>query len=243
MRFKQLNLENLNTICPNNSKISLKELTKKVENNYLKLYFLYRKLFTEFIIEKIDLQKYDEKILNSRLNFPIVNEDNMDVYQYFSSDILTYFYIRNNIYIENLSLEERKFFQNRIDENNFELDDTARKIIDDTYGKIIFEDTMKNGEICETFYGPNSSSYLAQNDAVIIGVRYDEFNLNGLSDNEWDKLHDEQLVYLEDVLYKMKLNTKDKLTKPILFLRYNEFSVMNKDNDNLEKQILTEEER
>ena len=240
MGFKQLNLENLNTIFPNNSKISLKELTKKVENNYLKLYFLYRKLFTEFIIEKIDLQKYDEKILNSGLNFQIVNEHNMDVYQYFSSDILKYFYIRNNIYIEKLTEEEQNFFIEKIKSNDYELDKKSKKMIEQTFKKVIFEDIMKNGEICETFYGPDSSNFMARNDAIVIGMRYDEFNQNGLSDSEWDKLHNEQLLYLYSLLTEMNIELEKHLNVPISILKYSEFSVKSKEIDT---SIEEEEER
>ena len=57
-------------------------------------YLMYRKLFTQYIIEKLNLKKYDDEIAESKLNFIEVKEKQMDIYQYFSKDKLKYFYKR-----------------------------------------------------------------------------------------------------------------------------------------------------
>lgn len=88
-----------------------------------------------------------------------------------------------------------------------------------------FEDVMRNGKTCQTFYGPDSDSFLARNDAIVIGMRYDEFYENGLSDSEWDKLHDKQLLYLYSLLNKMNVQLANNSDIPISVLKYNEFSV------------------
>ena len=77
------------------------------------VYLLYRKLFTEYIIEKTELKKYDEEIKNSNLNFIPVEEEKMDIYQYFSCDILKYFYIRNNLYLEKLDKKDINFLEKK----------------------------------------------------------------------------------------------------------------------------------
>lgn len=222
MNFKQVNEEELRTIYPNGE---LKNMCDKDKQNFLQKYFLYRKLFTEFLILKLELREYDEEIANSKLNFKPSNEDDMDFYQYFSSEELKYFYIRNNIYIDKLSQIEDNFLQKRIDNNNYDFDIDAKKFIEDTYEKVIFEDVLNNGDTCITIYGPDSSSFMAPNNAVVIGFRYDEFNLNGLDDNNWNELHNKQLLYLRDLDNKMSVNMDSALQVPVAILKYNEFSI------------------
>lgn len=91
--------------------------------------------------------------------------------------------------------------------------------------KPLFEDVIRNGKTCQTFYGSDSDSFLARNEAIVIGMRYDEFYENGLSDSEWDKLHDKQLLYLYSFLNKMNVQLANNSDTPISVLKYNEFSI------------------
>lgn len=225
MNFKEVNEKQLKTIYPNSGLNVLKDMSNSDKQKYFLKYFLYRKLFTEFLILKLELKEYDEEIANSKLNFRPSNKDDMDFYQYFSSEELKYFYIRNNIYIDKLSEIEDNFLQNKIDNNNYNLDIEAEKFIEATYEKVIFEDVLNNGDTCITIYGPDSSSFMAPNNAVVVGFRYDEFNLNGLDDNNWNELHNKQLLYLRELDNKMSVNMDNVLQVPVAILKYNEFSV------------------
>ena len=150
----------------------------------------------------------------------------MDIYQYFSSDILKYFYIRNNIYIEKLNKKEIDFLEKKIQSKNYELDDETMQIIESSYRRVIFEDVLKNGELCKTLYGPNSSNFFADNNAIIIGVRYDEFAENKLNDDEWDELHQQQVEFLESLITRMNKNLNSNSAVPIEILEYSEFSII-----------------
>lgn len=224
MNFKPLSKEALSTIYPRNGiELSEKDMA---------LYSLYRKLLTEFIIKRIKLKEYDEKIGNSGLNFRINAEKDMDLYQYFSKDDLKYFYIRNNIYIERLEEKEKGFLLERIRNNNYDLDEDAERMVSNTYKKVIFEDVKRDGSNCITFYGPSSDSFSARNDSLVIGMRYDEFCTNGLDDNSWDKLHDKQLMYLYAIFEDIAKNAKGKLDTLVTVLKYNEFSIRTMSNSN-----------
>lgn len=206
-------------------------------------YLMYRKLFTQYIIEKLNLKKYDDEIAESKLNFIEVKEKQMDIYQYFSKDKLKYFYIRNNIHIEKLTDEEQKFLQKiKLEEPN-ELGDIEKDFIEKTYSKVIFEDVLENGEICNVFYGPDSRSFISSNNSIVIGMRYDEFENNGLDDEKWDELHEKQLDFWDELKERMELELKMKINKHISIIRYDDFSIEKRLIEEDEKTLSADEER
>ena len=238
MSFNNLNENDFSDLDINN-------LQKTKDKQFAREYNLYRKLFTEYLIKKLELKKYDGEIINSDLNFKTVDEEKKDVYQYFLGDELKYFYIRNNIYIERLTEEEKRFLDNKLKEGNETLDDETQKFIEKTYAKMIFEDVGQDGKKYITFYGPNSSSFTAENDSVVIGIRYDEFYSDGLDDETWDDLHMKQMMYLEDVIYKLVDEQAEKLSVPMTVLQYSDFSIRtrNLNNKSIKKISPEEEER
>lgn len=226
MKFHRLYEQDLETTYPDCRAVSLDNMSDKQKKNYLSIYNLYRKLFTKYMIHKLKLKEYDEEIEKSELEFTANKKEDMDIYQYFSSDILKYFYIRNNIYIEKLSKKEVDFFKEKLRNKNYGLDNETMHIIKETYKKVIFEDVQKNGKICKTLYGPDSRNFFADNNAIVIGLRYDEFAQNGLNDDEWDELHEQQLEFLESMTTRMNKSLNFNSTVPIEILKYGEFSVI-----------------
>ena len=219
MNYKELTKKDLQNVYPNNSNVEYKE-------EDIQLYNLYRELLTQYIIDLLELKKYDKQIMNSNLNFKQVNENEMDLYQYFSSEELKYLYIRNNIYLERLDEKERNFLKSKLDNNIKKLDAETEKFIANSLQKVIFEDVGEDGKEYITFYGPSSRSFMARNDSLIIGMRYDEFGEDGLDDDEWDKQHDSQILeFLPNLFYEIEANSVKKLNIPIYVLKYNEHSV------------------
>ena len=243
MYLKKLKEDELETIFPNSGTINLKKMKEEEKKQYILAYNLYRKLFTEYVVDKLELKKYDNKIVNSDLKFKSVNEENMDIYQYCSSNELKFLYIRNNIYIEHLTEKEKEFLMNRLKNNREDLDAEAKQFIENTYEKTIFEDIGKDGKKYITFYGPDSSNFTARNDSLILGMRYDEFDYNGLNDEAWDELHIKQLTYLPEMFYKLVVEQKNKLSVPIVILQYNDFSIRSRNLKNKNIHGNLEEER
>ena len=188
-------------------------------------YLLYRKLFTEYIVEKTNLKKYDEEIEKSNLNFIPIKESKMDIYQYFSSDILKYFYIRNNLYLEKLDKKIIEFLYEKIKKQNYNLDELSREMIEKTYKNILFKDRLE-GFKCFVFYGPQTTPFSAEDDAVVIGIRYDEFNLNGMNDDKWDNNFVEQQKLLFKMSTILKYEFDEKLKNPVAIIKYNEYSII-----------------
>jgi len=241
--FKKIKEEELKTTFPSTRMINSEEMSEQQKNDYISMYNLYRKLFSEYIMGKLELKKYDDELTNSSLNFKCVDEEKMDVYQYCTSDELKYLYIRNNIHIERLSDQEKNFLINRLRDIKDELDEEARQLVQSTYQKLIFEDVGKDGKQHITFYGPDSMNYTARNDSLIIGMRYDEFDLNGLDDEAWDELHTKQLMDLREMFYKLVIEQKGKVNVPITILQYNDFSVKLRKARRISIEPKNEEER
>lgn len=189
------------------------------KNEYKNLNYIYRKLFTEYIINKTNLKTFDNILKESDLKFKIVNIKDIDSYQYFTFEDLKYFYVRNNIYIEHLTDEEKEFFTKKINNNDYCLDDETAKMIEKTFKKVISKNDID--EKYEVFYGPLSSSFMTLSTNIVIGFRYDEFNDDGLSDDEWDALHNKQMEFLENLVSNLiKGNTE------LTVFQYSEFSTI-----------------
>ena len=226
MIFNNFSINDLKRISPNYSAIDFEK------DDYIKLYNLYRSLLTEYIIDTLELKKYDEKILKSNLNFKQTNKEEMDSYQYFSSEELKYLYIRNNIYIEKLDENEMSFLKNVLNSNLYSLNEETKKFIVNTYEKVISECRENDGKESFTFYGPNTTRFMASNKSLIIGMRYDEFAEDGLNDDEWYDRHVSQILdYLPQIFFEIESNSEEKISMPLRVLRYNEYSIIKRKND------------
>lgn len=226
--LKIINEENFDTRFPKLNESLFNDMDNNMKETYLEIYSIYRKLFSEYIIDKLQIKKYDFELTNSNLNFVKVIEKDMDIYQNFNKEILNYFYIRNNLYIERLTPSERKILYTKFLSGDYSLDENTKVIIENSYKRIIFEDIHKDGSNCYINMGPDNSDYYVPNQSIVIGFRYDEFNLNNLSDEQWDNLHDKQLLYLSEFLLKMSKEISSKVNIPIQVIKYNEYSVKKK---------------
>lgn len=201
---------------------------------------IYRKLFTLYLVKKFKLKEFDDRIFNSGLNFPVVQEDEMDKYQYLTKNLLKYFYIRNDINVDTLSNDEKQYLINLKNfQDEFELDENIKRFVEQTYKKAIFKDVLKDGKKYSVAYGPNSSQFFAPNDAIVIGFRYDEFADVGLSDEEWSSLNDKQREYLNDVLKKLQEYSTQNSDVPVSIIEYDETSIQYRET--ISKEIDKEE--
>lgn len=223
MNFKKLSESDLHTLWGH---IDIEGMEQEKKSEYIEMYNTYRALFTEYIIDKLNLKSYDKKITESNLRFSQVNDESMDVYQYFSNNELNYFYIRNNIYLNKLSEDENSYLREKIKKQDIQLNKETVEFIEETYEKIIYEGNSEEHKGFLTLYGPNSRTYMAPNDAVIIGVRYNEYDLQELSDKEWSDLNMKQMEFLYPFIKNMKEEIKENLKNSISIIQYNDFSII-----------------
>lgn len=208
----------LNLLKPNFRSLDIKNLSLNEKREYLILLSVYMNIFIQYLCYKFNLKYYDNLLNNSDYNFIPINENNMDIYQKFSKKYLKYFYVRNNIYIEKLNENDLEFLREIAFKSNKKNNEEIVNFIERTFKKVIFEDALRDGSRCMVFFGENSQYYSSVNDSIVIGVKYDEFNLNGLSDIEWDELHDKQYEFMDSIINRMntELNNNRKINLKII---------------------------
>ncbi len=220
--MKKISFDDLNTTFPkNNSFIN--------DEEFLNLYSLCTDLIMKYLIKKLDLEKYDNYFSKSELNYKKVNENQMDVYQYLSSSNLKYFYLRNNLHLDRLSKEEIDFFRQKLDNQNEECDIFCEKIIESVISKLLSE---REGDSTLTNFGPETSKFYAPMNSLIIGFRYDEFNSDGMTDEEWDINHEKQIQDRFHQIIMLENEIENYKIMPISIIEYDMFSVKQRKNDN-----------
>lgn len=199
-------------------------LTQEEKQMYLTLYSTYAYFFTKYLIKKLNLQYYDQELKSSSLNFVKVKEKQLDIYKFLSYNSLDYLYIRNNIYIERLSKENKIVLLTRFKSNNLELDLQMENLIETTYKELIFEDVLHNKAIYQVNRNPSNEQYKAPNNALILGIRYDELALTTNTNEEWNLIHEKQIQTIKELITRIKLNEKTKLDIPLVIFQYNDYS-------------------
>jgi len=189
--------------------------------NYSKIYDIYRYGLEQVIKKMTPLEMYDKKIKESDLGFLEVLSEEKDFYQYPST--LKYFYLRNNLYIERLSIENIKKIQKINIENSEDLN-ILYQIVMTTYEDIIIEypDTDKNTIISLGFDDINMMPY---NGGIIIGFRYDEYRNEVELGNNWQANYIKQVQMLQVLLPEVQKNLAAILKNNVRVIQYNEFSI------------------
>lgn len=193
-------------------------LNENDKNNYLKLYSLYNELLYCFLIKKLELKKYDDMISNSFVGFTKVEEKDMDIYQYLSSNYLRFLYIRNNIYIERLTSEEiNKLLSFSNNYNSEEVLD----FINNTYKKVMFE--SPDGT---TMYGPDNLRFIKPSNSIMIGIRHNAFYIRENEDeNIWENKYEEKERYLDLFIPELERQLSNKGLGKVFVIEYNDFSI------------------
>lgn len=227
MSYEVIDKKSFVTRFPNGNK-DIDNLDEQTNETYRLLYQAYSNLFRKYLIEKLELKKYDDEMSNSSLNYKKVSEEKMDIYQSFTKKELNYLYIRNNLYIERLSSEQKELLYDWFVQGKEDLNDDNISFIESTYKQVIFEDVSGTGDILSINYGPDNPSYYFPNNSLVIGIRYDEFDLNGMSDDEWDANHDKQIEEINSLIIRFMLEQKDKISVPLYCALYNDYSIKKK---------------
>lgn len=156
-------------------------------------------------------------------------KNRMDMYQYVTSDVLNYFFIRNNVYVENLDADKWDFMSSHIERaaqgsSSAEIE----AYVERTFGKALKEYLVRDHEEISSFlqYGPNSSKYFAPNDAIVLGFRYDRFFISdGEDDNTWSRRHDRQREFPLPLVERMETETASRLPGHVVkVLEYDDYS-------------------
>ncbi len=197
-------------------------LSKSEQNNFLLLYSLYNYFLNLYILKKYNLKKYDNKLKNSSL-FKHVSVGQKDIYQYRAQNFLEFYYLRNNIFIERLTEQEKEYLNSRINSQNLDFDDVTEKFINNTFMRVVLENANTNHM---TIFGPNNSKFIKPSNSIIIGLRYDEDFV------EQDKSFEQTYYEREKILYfinnALKTEFERKINLPFDVIVYNDNSINEK---------------
>lgn len=229
--------ENFKDIYPNDVNYELvkeNKLGKEEElfDNYYKILNNYKYLLSVYLIKNTSIKHYDDLLKNNNLTFSSVEEKDMDFYQSTSYLDLSYFYLRNNLYIEKLNSKDidklLKFNAN--DKKSLE---ECYNIVKNTYKEII-DCSPKNKQenlIYKVRYGFDNDRFWCDSNELVIGFRYNEFAQENISDEEWLKkqVARNELLY-GSLLEEMQNKLSSELGVSIKIIQYDEFSIMDRNS-------------
>lgn len=159
--------------------------SKFTDDEFLSLQIKYRAIIEKILKDYIDFEDIDKRI-NNNVVLPKIEDLDYNFYHKFSSLNSNYLYLRNNIHIENLSMDQIEKLKN---------DKADKSFIVSTLGKVLFED----GDMA--CYGSPRFENIVNCKGFIFEFAYDSFKINSLSDLiKIDKMIEEIKVYLKDVI-------------------------------------------
>lgn len=223
--YKKIKLEEYRTRVPGSRGDGLEGMPGRVREEYLAMHSAYANLLHEYFIRNFRLGEYDEALIESPYAFPEVREEDMDIYQYLASGKLRFVYIRNNIYIDRLSVEEQLFLREKARESELVYDQTAGDFIGETWKRVILEDP-ETSQPRNVFFGPMNGKFAAPENALVIGIRYDDYRQEpGQSDDKWMELNNGRLQDVETLSMIMEIRLSKATGVPTVPIKYNDFSI------------------
>ena len=101
-----INANNLNTRLPNSFGDYFNSLSSSGKEDYIIMYKACTNLLIKYLKYSFNLDEYEKSMMDNKIK-PI-EETEMDIYQYLSSNELKYFYIRNYLNIELLDNNDKE---------------------------------------------------------------------------------------------------------------------------------------
>ena len=203
---------------------------------YLKEYSLYNRLLLLYLLKNTSLKEYDEVLKNNKDYYlSVPEEDEQDMYQFLCNDILTYFYIRNNLFIENLSEEEKTYLDSLLDKE-IEYNQDVEDFIKSTFSKVIFADIDKKGSKNRRYnLGPSDNqSFYVDNSSLVIGLRLELFVHQ--EEKDISKKYFAGLSYIDTLCEELKEKMSKELNYDVQVIQYSDSSVVKLDF--MDKSIL-----
>lgn len=175
----------------------------------------YKKALEDLLLEKLPLRLIDENMKKSLLDFRPIPEEKQDYYQKGSGMGLRYIYLRNDLHIEKLSAEELGFL-----EGMSGLDEEGKAFLAATVERVV----NPYDQICLIFYGPENGHYVCDSNAIVLGIRYDEFETD-LDGNAFMDAFLQKLKLIGQLQTIVEVVGKDALSRDVRLMQYNEASV------------------
>ena len=196
-----------------------------LNSKYYQLYKNYKILLDKYLVNKLELDVYDQSIDDTGLKFMPVKKEDMDYYQYISAMNLKYIYLRNNLYVEKLSKENIDKILSLNINNLKKPSKDIIKIIEDTYIDVIDVNIDKN-ITSMVRYGPDNDNYWFPSNELVIGIRHDDFADNGLGEGkEWEENNNKQTMFLIALIDEIKAKSMNVIKAKVNVVWYNDYTI------------------
>ena len=235
--MRTLTISEFNSRFPKGNSSYFDGLTSAEQMKYVELYSLYASLLNLYCIRNFEFAKYDKILLDSPYKFPVVEDDDMDMYQFLASDYLNYLYVRNNCYIERLSDDEWNYLvglsTSVSKDDDILYDDSIDSFIGNSFKKVISEDSEN------ILFGSENSNAFADGNGLVVGVRYDNYKmLPGQNDEDFFNCQtgrEQDLDMLESII-NARVSKSSSL--PVTTIVYNEYNTYPRtdNNENLKEK-------
>lgn len=172
---------------------------------YLKIQSLYQKAFDQYLLNKIDLGKYDNALSTSSLGFGKMPVERRNEHHLISSLHLEYIYVRNFFYIEKLSDSVLLLLKERITEGNYQIDQTLLQIVEGSY-KEVMVDNFRHGQYKQdttTCYGHLIPANIVSSRALVFVIQYGK-NVENLSKEDFKENQKQKDEFLKQIAYEIE---------------------------------------
>ncbi len=145
---------------------------------YQQVYNLYQKGLDTFLLQNTPLREYEEKLKNSPLDFGVMPQEKRNPFHKNSYLGLDYFYVRNFLFIEKLSLEDLNVLKEIVKQNNEIIDEVILEIVKRTFKDVIV-DNYRDGkyeEKTQTCYGHFIPANVVPSSHLVIALQYGKNN-------------------------------------------------------------------
>lgn len=192
------------------------------------LYKNYKILLEKFLVSKLPLLEYDNKIDNSGLLFYPVKREDMDIYQLLSTMNLKYIYLRNVLNVDKLSNDDIELVVNLSDSELINPDEKMIELINRTYKDVLSSNRDSNDDIYMVCYGTDRDYFWHDSRDLVFGIRHDEYADNGLGQNDdWLNNYYKQNKLIGDCIKELDSKCMEILGINVHFLKYDEVSIIN----------------
>ncbi|MEE3344181.1 MAG: hypothetical protein VZS44_08845 [Bacilli bacterium] len=143
-------------------------------------------LLLKIIYNKLGLSEIENEFIKNNINSKdIENKDNIDL-------ISKYFFLKNDIHLENLTKDEEELLKTYIDNNDIK---NINTFLENNLKKIL----LPNEKVRMIHYNGNDYTKMAPSDAIVLQFHYREFdNYDKHDDNE--RLINSKLNYIQSTL-------------------------------------------
>ena len=182
------------------------------DSNYLKIQGLYQMGLDYYLLKNTSIKSFDEKIVNSGLDFGLIDSKMKNIHHNASYLGLNYIYVRNFLFIEKLNIEYINYINSKIVNNNGELDANIVEIVKNTY-KDIINDNYKHNEYKEkttTCYGSVIPSNIVDSDTLVLCIHYGK-NTNKLDDKAFMDNYKKKREFLNSIIEEMQNSLSNEL--------------------------------